>query len=69
MAKDRVAIVTGAAGGIGVASASRLAADGATVILADIDAKAAAAAADGIAGSVSHAVDLTDEASVKALLL
>jgi NAD(P)-dependent dehydrogenase (short-subunit alcohol dehydrogenase family) len=63
----RIAIVTGAAGGIGVASARRLAADGATVILADIDAKAAEAAAADIERAIAHAVDLTDEASVKAL--
>lgn len=63
----RVAIVTGAAGGIGVATARRLAADGANVILADIDAKEAEAAAAEIAGAVAHAVDLTNEASVKKL--
>ncbi len=64
----RIAIVTGAAGGIGAASAARLADDGATVILADINANAAENASAGIAGSYAHAVDLTDETSIQALV-
>lgn len=45
---DRVAVVTGAASGIGAAGASRLAAEGAAVILADIDTAHGEAVAAGI---------------------
>jgi NAD(P)-dependent dehydrogenase (short-subunit alcohol dehydrogenase family) len=66
--ENRVAIVTGAAGGIGVASSARLAADGALVVMADIDADAVTSAAAKIAGAVSMAVDLTDETSVETMV-
>ncbi len=48
--RDKVALVTGGASGIGAASAARLAAEGATVFVADIDDAAAAEVADRIAG-------------------
>ena len=70
---DRVALVTGAASGIGLAAATRLGADGARVVLADIDAEAlrAAEAAVRAAGApdVWAAVcDVSDEAAVEATL-
>ena len=65
--EGRVAVVTGAAGGIGIASAKRLAEDGATVVLADIDLAGAEAAAATIEGASALRVDLTDETAVKAL--
>jgi NAD(P)-dependent dehydrogenase (short-subunit alcohol dehydrogenase family) len=46
--KDRVAVVTGAASGIGLALAARFAADGAKVVMADIEASALATAAEGL---------------------
>jgi NAD(P)-dependent dehydrogenase (short-subunit alcohol dehydrogenase family) len=38
--KDRVAVITGGAGGIGLASARRLAAEGATVVIVDLNEEA-----------------------------
>jgi NAD(P)-dependent dehydrogenase (short-subunit alcohol dehydrogenase family) len=60
----RVAIVTGAAGGIGIATARRLCRDGATVIMADIDKSAIAAAAARVDGAEADNFDLTSEDSV-----
>jgi NAD(P)-dependent dehydrogenase (short-subunit alcohol dehydrogenase family) len=48
--EGRVAVVTGGAGGIGLATARRLASEGATVVVADVDTEAGAAAADEVDG-------------------
>jgi len=63
---DRVAVVTGAGSGIGLATARRFAAEGARVICADVDPAAGQAAADAVNGSFVQ-VDVTDEAQVQAL--
>jgi rhamnulose-1-phosphate aldolase/alcohol dehydrogenase len=67
----RVAFVTGAASGIGRAIAARLAAEGAAVVLADLDAAGAEAAAEQLGGpDVAAAIeaDVSDEAAVEAAL-
>ena len=46
--QDRVVIVTGGAGGIGAAACRAIAAEGGKVVVADLDATAARAVADGI---------------------
>ena len=63
---DRVAVVTGGASGIGLATAHRLAAEGARLVIADVDPTAGAAAAEAVGGHFV-ATDVTDEAQVEAL--
>jgi rhamnulose-1-phosphate aldolase/alcohol dehydrogenase len=73
----RIALVTGAASGIGKAIATRLAAEGACVVIADLDAEKASAAAAEIARAgganvhsrdvaVGIAANVADEAAVQA---
>jgi NAD(P)-dependent dehydrogenase (short-subunit alcohol dehydrogenase family) len=66
--EGRVAIVTGAARGIGRAIADRLSASGAKVAIWDIDADAAANTAASIINAVDLVVDVTDPRSIDAAL-
>jgi len=62
----KIAVVTGAGSGIGLATSRRFAAEGAQVVCADIDAAAGTAAAEEVGGT-AVTVDVTDEAQVTAL--
>ena len=64
--KDRVAIITGGASGIGLATVRRFAAEGARVVIADVDEAAGETAAAEVGGAFRR-VDVADEASVDAL--
>ena len=67
--KGKVALVTGAASGIGLASSEALIAEGATVVLADRDEKAMAAIAERLGtAAVPLKVDLLDPASCAAMV-
>lgn len=64
--KDKVAIVTGAAGGIGAAIAARLHAECAAVVIADLNADAAEATADKLGGqAIGVGCDVGDERQVE----
>src|SRR5262245_36143355 len=63
----RVAIVTGGASGIGAATAQALAAEGARVVVADIDVDRGSAVAAAI-GGVFRATDVADAAAVERLV-
>ena len=68
---DQVAVVTGAARGIGRGIAAVLASEGARVVIADLDAAAAGRTAaelgEGGARAIAVATDVTDRASVDAM--
>jgi 2-hydroxycyclohexanecarboxyl-CoA dehydrogenase len=66
--QNRIIIVTGAASGIGKGIATRLAADGATVVVADLDeAKSQETAAALGNDSIGIATNVTDRAAVDAM--
>ena len=64
--EGRVAFVTGAAGAIGRATAKRLAACGAAVVVADIDGEGAESFAAELPRAIGVAVDIRDGAAVEA---
>ena len=70
--KDRKAVITGAAAGIGRETARRFAAEGALVALSDIDGEAAEAAAREIArengGAIAISADVTDQGQVDMMI-
>ncbi|WP_193341755.1 bifunctional aldolase/short-chain dehydrogenase [Pseudarthrobacter sp. AB1] len=68
---SRIALVTGAASGIGKAIATRLAADGACVVIADLNlenAQAVAAELGGADVAIGVQADVTDEAQIAAAI-
>ena len=68
---SRIALVTGAASGLGKATALRLAAEGACVVVADRDKEGAVAVAAEIGNSdkaIGIAMDVTDEAAIAAAI-
>lgn len=62
----RVAVITGGASGIGLATAKRLAAEGAKVVIGDVDPTSGQAAAESVDGLFVQ-VDVTDKEQVDAL--
>ncbi len=69
--KDKVAVITGSARGLGAAIAGMMAKEGAKVVVADILLEEAQRQADAIratgAEAIACALDVTDEASVQAM--
>ena len=64
--EGRTAVITGGGSGIGLASARRLASEGARVVIADVDATAGEAAAAEVGGLFVR-TDVTDAGAVDAL--
>jgi len=66
--QDKVAIVTGAGRGLGEAVARAYAAEGAKVVVSDIDASAAQKVADSLPGAIAVPCDVRDSAQVAGLV-
>jgi len=67
--EGKVAIVTGAASGIGAATARLMAAEGAKVVVADVDAEGVASVVESIGdAAVAQQADVRNEAAVQALV-
>ena len=64
----KVVIVTGAAQGFGQGIAEQLAAEGAYVVVADMNGEGAKATAASLPGATAVTVNVTDEASVRAMV-
>ncbi|HEY2674059.1 MAG TPA: SDR family NAD(P)-dependent oxidoreductase, partial [Rugosimonospora sp.] len=62
----RVAVITGAGSGIGLATARRFASEGARIVAVDVNSEAGQACADEVGGEYAR-VDVTDEPAVRAL--
>jgi len=65
---DKIAIVTGAGQGIGQAVAEKLAAEGATVVVTDLDEASAKETAAALPGAVALRADVTDRQGVQAMV-
>ena len=64
--KDKVAIITGAAKGIGFITAQRFAQEGAKVMIADLNPQALELAQAQIPGAETYVMNVTDRASIQA---
>jgi len=62
----RVAVITGGGSGIGLASARRLASEGATIVIGDVDETSGAQAAEEV-GGLFVKVDVTDAGQVESM--
>jgi len=65
---DKIAIVTGAGQGIGQAIAGKLAAEGATVVVTDLDEANARQTVAALPGAVAIRTDVTDRPGVQAMV-
>jgi 2-hydroxycyclohexanecarboxyl-CoA dehydrogenase len=65
---DKIAIVTGAGQGIGKAIAEKAAAEGATIVVTDLDEAKAEETATGLRGALAIRADVTDRQSIQAMV-
>jgi 3-oxoacyl-[acyl-carrier protein] reductase len=68
MLEGKLAIITGAGSGIGRATARRFAAEGATVIAADLDLERARQTCEGLANATAAQADVTSREDIEALV-